>query len=71
MSTPAIRVNYSISHRLHGQHFLNRNGTIRIKGEWQEGATQEKIKHIIAHRHPGWNITGWALAKLHHKGGNL
>lgn len=54
-----LRVNYGIHHKLQGRH---RNGTMRIKGDWADDATHDKIKAIIRRRHPGWNITGWCLA---------
>ena len=57
-----LRVNYGINHRLQGRHFSHRSGKMRIKGDWADDATHEKIKAIIRRRHPGWNITGWCLA---------
>lgn len=61
--TPFVTINYGINHRLYGRHFSHRNGTMRIKGDWSSDSTQQKIKRIIIKRHPGWNITGWALAE--------
>ncbi len=63
MSTEYIRVNYGINQRGRGNYFSHENGKMRINGAWADDATHEKIKRIIRSRHPGWNITGWALAK--------
>ena len=68
-TTPKLNVNYGINVRIKGSYFSHRNGTMRIKGDWSDGATHEKIKTIIRRRHPGWNITGWSLSETKSGGG--
>jgi hypothetical protein len=56
-----LRVNYGISRRK-GKGIEHSQGKIRIKGNWELDDTHDKIKRIIFKRHPGWLITGYAIA---------
>jgi len=59
-----IRVNYGINRPRPGgrKHDIeHRHGKMRIKGDWEDGETHEKIKAIVWRRHPGWLITGWEI----------
>ncbi len=61
-----IQVNYQLR-QLTGQGPAARLAdTMRVKGRWEDDATQKKILTNIRRRYPGWGIEGWALAEMWH-----
>jgi hypothetical protein len=55
-----LRINYGLN-RKHKRKFEHLYGKIRCVGSWECDETHNKIRTLIRRRHPGWNITGYAL----------
>ncbi len=57
-----ISVNYAINRRRRRGGFEHSSGKLVITGDWRSEKTQAGIFRKIVALHPGWMVTGWALA---------
>lgn len=61
-----MKINYGINRRMQGKKGIEHPNHVLIMPDyaiWEASDTQAQIKKMIIEKHPGWNITGYALAE--------
>jgi hypothetical protein len=61
-----VKINYGINRRrpqpLKRSRIEHKCGSLEMDGDWNCGDFHKRIRHAIYQAHPGWSITGYALA---------
>lgn len=61
-----MKINYGINRRCgvpgDRKRMKHKNGHLNMEGDWENQTFHGQIRQEIQQRHPGWSITGYAVA---------